>query len=73
MFLPELDTHFAWTGGIAPAQNKHMISLWNANGAAQILRMRGLYVVNLALVAVTGVGVQLDLKRITSALQVGQP
>lgn len=67
VFLGELATYFAWTTGIAPASAKHMLSVWNANGSAQILRLRALMVVNLALTAVTGVGMQWDIKRITSA------
>lgn len=67
MFLGALDTYFAWTGGIAPANAKHMLSIWNANSSAQILRLRGLWVVNLSLTAVTGVGMRWDLKWITAA------
>lgn len=48
------------------AQNKQHISLFNAAASGKIVTIHDIRYVNLALTAVTGVGVRFDIKRITT-------
>jgi hypothetical protein len=59
----------AWTIFTTPAtlaQNKHFLSMLNAVGSGQVIKLRKLYLINMQTVAVTGVAVQFDLKKITA-------
>lgn len=57
-------TWYVWSGATALAANKHHLSILNTG--AQVIKIRKLFLVNAALAAVTGVGVQYDIKRITA-------
>lgn len=57
-------TWHIWTGSLACAQNKLFLCFLNTG--AQVFKLRKLFLVNTALAAVTGVGVQFDFKRITA-------
>jgi hypothetical protein len=64
--LDSLETWIGYADAVAYAANKQMISLLNASGSGKIVKVRKLFLVNLALAAVTGVAVRLDVKRITA-------
>lgn len=57
---------FADAVGFDGSGNKHFFSLLNGAGSGKILRVHGLWLVNLQLDAVTGVGVRFEVKRIAT-------
>ena len=58
-------TYYIWVPAQALAQNKLHLACLNTS-ATQILKLRKLFIINAALAAVTGVGVQFDIKRIST-------
>lgn len=61
MFEAAMPTYYVWVTPMAMAANKHFWTLLNTG--AQIVRVKKLFLINAALAAVTGVGVQFDVKR----------
>lgn len=59
------DTFYAWSGSQACATSQQFITLLNT-GAAQVLRLQALYLINTAAAAITGVALQFDLKKVTA-------
>jgi len=59
-------TYYIWVTPMALAQNKLFLSFLNNSGSGQVLKLRKLFFINAALAAVTGVGVQFDIKRISA-------
>ena len=59
-------TWYVWSGSLACAANKHFLSFLNNAASGQIFKVRGIYLQNTGLTAVTGVGLQFDIKRITA-------
>lgn len=55
----------ALADNVAFAQNKHHISIFNAADSTNLIMLERLHFVNLALTAVTGVGIRFDVKRTT--------
>ena len=58
-------TYYIWSTPAAAAANRQVLSLIN-NTAAQVIKVRKLFLINAALAAVTGVGLQYDVKRIST-------
>lgn len=57
---------FADAVGFDGSGNKHFFSILNGAGSGKILKVHGLWLVNLQLDAVTGVGVRFEVKRIAT-------
>lgn len=55
------------TSGIANAQNKIYIALFNSSGSGKIIKIREIWIMNAQLTAVTGVGVEWNIDNINSA------
>lgn len=55
-----------FTPAAAFAANKHFLTMFNAAASAQVIKLRKLFLVNMQTVAITGVAVQFDTKRITA-------
>ncbi|MCW4048047.1 MAG: hypothetical protein NWE99_10905 [Candidatus Bathyarchaeota archaeon] len=55
------------TAGIANAQNKVYMALFNGSGSGKIVKIREIWILNAQLTAVTGVGVEWDVDTISSA------
>ncbi len=66
----KLNTFSACADAVVPALDKHHISIFNPAGSEYVLRLRKLFLTNLQLSAVTGVGMRFDMRRITG-LSVG--
>jgi hypothetical protein len=64
------DTWFALADAVVFAANKQHISLFNASGSANSIRIKKLFIINNSLASVTGVACRFDVKQI-SALSVG--
>jgi hypothetical protein len=64
--VDSLETWYAFADNVAFAQNKHMFSMFNASGSGKTVKVRKLFLIDLALAAVTGVAVRADVKRITA-------
>lgn len=58
-------TYYIYVPPMALAQNKFFLSLLNTS-ATQIVKLRKLFLINGQLAAVTGVGIQFDIKRISA-------
>lgn len=69
--LGSLDTWYVYADAVAFAANKQMLSIYNGVGSGKILRIRKLFLVNLALAAVTGVAVRCDVKRLNAGAPTG--
>lgn len=54
-------TYYIWVTPMATAQNKYLLALLNTG--TQVVRVKKLFLINAALTAVTGVGMQYDVKR----------
>jgi hypothetical protein len=65
MVMGALPTYNIWTGALAFAANKHFLTLYNTG--TDPIRVRKLFLQNTHLTAVTGVGVQFRIGRITAA------
>lgn len=61
-FSAAMPTYYVWVTPMAMAGNKHFLTLLNTS-ATQLVKVRKLFVINAALAAVTGVGLQFDVKR----------
>lgn len=61
-------TYYAWTGSIVCATNQQLFTI--LNGAVQTLHVEALYLINTATVALTGVALEFDVKKV-SAVTVG--
>ncbi|HEX5780738.1 MAG TPA: hypothetical protein VFX80_02390 [Solirubrobacteraceae bacterium] len=59
-------TYMLWTPSTACALNRFHHAVLNNAGSGQVLRVRKLFLCNAALAAVTGVGLQFDVKRIST-------
>jgi hypothetical protein len=57
-------TFYAYSGSAACAANKHFLSILNTG--AQVFHVEALYLINTALVALTGVALQFDIKKVTA-------
>lgn len=57
------DTFYAWSGSQACATSQQFLTVLNTG--AQVLRLEGLYLINTATAAITGVALQFDLKKVT--------
>lgn len=55
-----------WTPPAAFAANKHFLSMLNAVGSGQVIKLRKLFLVNMQITAITGIPVQFDIKKITA-------
>lgn len=64
----EVPTWYAYADavGFDGSGNKHFFSLLNGAASGKILRVHGLWLVNLQVDAVTGVGVRFEVKRIAT-------
>ncbi len=71
VFLGSNPTYYALADAVAFAANKHMISIYNAAGSGVMVVLKKLYLINLALAAVTGVALRQDVKRFTAVHTVG--
>jgi hypothetical protein len=58
-------TYYVWSTPAACAQNRQVLSLLNTS-ATQVIKVRKLFLINAQLTAVTGVGLQYDVKRIST-------
>jgi len=59
-------TYYIFVAAQALAANKYHLAFLNAAASGQIIRLRKLFFLNAQLAAVTGVGVQFDVRRISS-------
>jgi hypothetical protein len=59
-------TFSVYSDAVVLAQNKHHISVFNGAGSGKIIRLRKLFFTNLALAGVTGVGIRMDLRKIST-------
>jgi len=57
----------AYADAVAFAQNKQHLTLFNASGSGRVLRVKKLFAYNLQTVAVTGVVVRFDVKKVTAS------
>jgi hypothetical protein len=57
-------TYYIWVAPVAPAANKYFLACLNT--AAQPVKLRKMFLINAQLTAVTGVGLQFDVRRISS-------
>lgn len=57
---------FADAVGFDGSGNKHFFSILNGSGSGKILKVHGLWLVNLQVGAVTGVGARFEVKRIAT-------
>lgn len=64
-------TYYATADAVAFAANKQMISIYNASGSGVLVVIKKLYLINLALAAVTGVAVRQDVKRFSAVHTAG--
>lgn len=62
----KLASYCAFAGPVVLAQNKHHISVFNGAGSGVILRLRKLFFTNMQIAAVTGVGIRMDLRKIST-------
>lgn len=58
-------TYYVWVPPMALAANKYFLAVLNT-GAGTVVKVKKLFLINAALTAVTGVGVQFDIRRISS-------
>jgi len=71
VFQGALPTYYALADNVAFAANKQMISIHNAAGSGKLVVIKKLYLINLALAAVTGVAVRQDVKRFSAVHTAG--
>lgn len=60
-------TYYVWVNDIVLAASKHWLTIANLTGSGKIVKVRKLFLQNLALAAVTGVAIRLDLFKCASA------
>lgn len=60
-------TYYVWANDITLAQNKHWLTIANLASSGKIVKIRKLFLQNLALAAVTGVAIRLDVFKVASA------
>jgi len=58
-------TYYVWSTPAACAQNRQVLALLNTS-STQVIKLRKLFLINAQLTAVTGVGLQYDVKRIST-------
>jgi hypothetical protein len=61
-----LPTYYALADAVAFAANKHMISIHNAAGTGKMVVLKKMFLINLALAAITGVALRQDVKRFSA-------
>ncbi len=66
VFNGAMPTYYALADAVAFAANKQVISLYNAVGSGQLVVIKKLFLINVALAAVTGVAVRQELKRFSA-------
>lgn len=66
IFNGSLPTYYALADAVAFAANKQMISILNAAGSGKMIVLKKLFLIDLAIAAVTGVALRQDVKRITA-------
>lgn len=66
VFQGSLPTYYALADVVAFAANKHMISIHNAAGSGVMIVLKKMFLINLALAAVTGVALRQDVKRFSA-------
>lgn len=71
VFTGALPTYYALADAVAFAANKQVISLYNASGSGVLVVVKKLYLINLALLGITGVAVRQELKRFSAAHSAG--
>jgi hypothetical protein len=71
VFQGSLPTYYALADNVAFAANKHMISIHNAAGTGVMVSLKKMFLINLALAAVTGVALRQDVKRFSAVHTVG--
>lgn len=65
-------TYYVWVNDIVLAQNKHWLTIANLTGSGKVVKLRKLFLQNLALAAVTGVAIRLDMfKAASTAVSAG--
>lgn len=60
------ETWVATADAVAPAANKYMLTLLNGSGSGKVIKIVSLRLVPLTLTAVTGVGLRMEVKRISA-------
>ena len=66
VYQTALPTYYALADAVACAQNKQVISLYNAAGSGVVLSIKKLFIINTQLASVTGVVLRHDVKKITT-------
>jgi hypothetical protein len=66
VYQTALPTYYALADAVACAQNKQVISIFNAAGSGRILSIKKLFIINTQLANVTGVMLRHDVKKITT-------
>ena len=66
VFSGSLPTYYALADAVAFAANKQMLSILNAAGSGKMIVLKKLFLIDLAIAAVTGVALRQDVKRITA-------
>lgn len=64
-------TYYALADAVAFAANKHMISIHNASGSGKMVVLKKLFLIDLAITAVTGVALRQDVKRFSAVHTAG--
>lgn len=64
-------TYYAVADAVTFANNKHMISIFNATGSGVFLNVQKLFLINTQLTAVTGVMLRMNVARITAVHSAG--
>lgn len=60
-------TYYIWANDIALAGSKHWLTIANLTGSGKLVKLKKLFLQNLALAAVTGVAIRLDLFKCAAA------
>ena len=66
VFQTAAPSFYALADAVTFANNKHMMSLFNASGSGVFLNIQKLFLINNQLAAVTGVALRLNVARLTS-------
>ena len=61
-----MPTYYAYADAVSFAANKQHISIFNGVGSGKIIKIKKMFIVNLALAAITGVAVRFDIKKTTA-------
>jgi hypothetical protein len=67
VYLSEEETYLAVADAVAFAANKHHLTIFNATGSGITVRIHQIRPINLALAAISGVGIRFEIRRVNGA------